>query len=1038
MSQLLHHLPPAPRWAPSAGRVLAVLVLVAAFLVCATVPGGQVVTSSRPVWGFLPTWDQNALTSFRHHAAQMSAVLPSGLVLDATGHVTGGTPADLTALAHARGVAVFPVVANYAGGWQSAGADRMLRTPALRARAVAGLAAGAAANGWNGVNVDLESLPARDRQALPRFISALRGALGSSRQVSVDVPATPSRAFDLPALGQVANSVVVMAYDEHSSPGAPGPIAGARWVAGVGERSIAAVPAARLVIGLPTYSYRWHRHGAPTPLDYGAALTSARRAGVLPAWSAARAAPTFTTGRGAGATTTWMSDAVSLAAQLRALPGPTTPIALWHLGAEDPGVWDLLARSRVPDAPNRFAPTNPAQTIPPSPQVQVVGTGDVVNAVEGRPGWRIIDPLWRSERYLALPRRWRLERWGGGPRQVALTFDDGPDPMWTPQVLAALRRLHAPAAFFLVGRNAASYPGLVRQEMADGFAIGGHTFSHPNLATISDTQIRLQLMGTTRVIGGITGHDPLMFRAPYAADTAPSAPGEVRPLLVAQGLGMTEVGASVDSQDYLRPGVPAIVRNVLGGLRSGDIILVHDAGGDRSQTVQALPAVVRALRAHGYSIVPVSTLVGTSQRALMPPIHGLNLWLSRFVAWVAIAWFWLVRWIAVLGIVLLVLLSARAIAQIILALVHRYRPRPRPRGPLPPVTVVVPAYNEGEVIARTIESLHAQRGVQVEVLVLDDGSIDDTADVARAAGARVVTQANQGKWAALNRGFAAARDEYVVAIDADTILHPDAVARVVRPLLAGDVGAVAGTVKVGNRHTLVTQWQHIEYVTGFNIDRRAQSLMNAVMVIPGAIGAWRRSAVVDAGGYSGRSLAEDCDLTVRLRRAGWRIEFVDDAVAWTEAPETVHALMKQRLRWTFGTLQVLWANRSALFRPSEGFLGWVTLPFAWLYQVVLSTIAPVIDLLVIIAALTGGFPVVLKWFLIATALEMLCAWLAFRMEGEKAWPVLALPVARFAYRQMMYITVMRALFAAARGRRMGWGRLVRTGSVQAESARPTT
>ncbi len=995
-------------------------------------------SASRPIWAFLPTWDQNALTSFRHHADAISTVLPSGLSLDAGARVINHVPASLAALAVTRGVPMQPVLSNYDGGWKPGRADRLVRDAGTRTRAIGALTAAAHAHGWQGVNIDLEGLPARDRLPLVTFVARLRRMLGPGGRVSVDVPAVPSPAYDLSALSRRADAVIVMAYDEHSMPGQAGPIADPAWVRTVVQRSGDRISRGHLVVALPAYSYAWTGHRAPTPLDYSVALTHARNARVLPRWSRSAAAPSFVTGHGRTHAVTWMADAVSLANEMDVLPATSTPVALWHLGGEDPGVWDLLAARDPVTRMNTLPGARPAQTLPPAPQVQVVGTGDMVHAVAGRPGWRTITHDWSSERYRVLPSRWRLERWSGGDHRVAITFDDGPSPDWTPSIMAELTHLGVPATFFLVGRNAASYPGLVRQEVANGFTVGGHTFSHPNLATISDTAARLQLMATTRVIIGITGRDPRLFRAPYAADTAPSGPGEVRPLLIAQGLGMTVTGASVDSQDYRRPGVRAIVHNVLTGLRSGNIILFHDAGGDRSQTVAALPAVVHALRARGFRIVPVSALAGVSPLAVMPRVTGAALWLSRAVAWVAIAWFWLVRWIAVIGIGLLILLSIRAVMLIAFALRNRYRPRALPVGPLAPITVVVPAHNEEAVITRTIESLLAQRGVSLEIVVVDDGSADRTAEVARATGVRVISQVNQGKWAALNEGFREATHGWVVAIDADTILHPEAIQRLVRPLIDSRVGAVAGTAKVGNRHTLVTLWQHIEYVTGFNIDRRAHSEMNAVLVIPGAIGAWRREAVLGVGGYSGRSLAEDCDLTVKIQRAGWSTAFVPDAVAWTEAPESARALCKQRLRWNFGTLQVLWANRDALFRRHAGALGSFTLPFAWLYQIVLSLLAPLIDVLVVVSALTGGLSVVLIWFALATGLEMLCALLAFHMEGESAWPVLAMPLARFVYRQLMYWTVVRSLIAAVRGRRMSWGTLARSGSVRAGSGSRVT
>lgn len=989
---------------------------------------GLAVRSTRPVWGFLPTWDPNAFTSFRHHASQLDVAAPTGLYLAAGGTlVDNQLPRGTVAMIHNRGPRAEPVISNFMHGWRPGLADHVLRTPALRARLVGALRALAGAGGWDGVNVDFEGLPPRDRAPLVSFVAGLSRALGPGREVSVDVPATPSPAYDLRGLGAAAGHVIVMAYDAHTSPGAPGPIATPAFVASAYRRVRAQVPAGRLVMGIPAYAYSWTAHRAPRPISVTEALQVARQRHSLPVWSAAGHAPWFSYGRRGGHTTVWMSDAPAMAADLRAAGPPHSAVAVWRIGAEDPGMWSVLAQTRAPVQVLASA----LSVIPTPARVRLSGTGDIVRAIAGTSGRRDVAPGLTSERYLRLPTPWRLLHTSGGGRRVALTFDDGPSATYTPQILAELQRLHVPATFFLVGKNAAANPGLVQQEVAQGFTVGNHTFTHPNLATTPSWETRLQVWATSQVITGITGRRPTLFRAPFAADTAPLGLGEVRPLIQVQKLGETVVGASVDSQDYLRPGPDKIVRNVLRELKYGNIILFHDGGGDRSQTVAALPLVVSALRARGYHIVSVPQLMGIPAASTMVPVSGTDLWLSRSVAWAAEAWFFMTRWIGIIGIALLTLLGLRALLLGALAIRNRWRQSDPPPGPMPSVTILVPAYEEAAVIGRTLDSLLAQTGVTPEIIVIDDGSRDGTAQAAARPGVRVVRQANAGKWAALNRGLSLARGDVVVAIDADTLLDPGAVALLARWFTDPRIGAVSGTAKVGNRHTLVTAWQHVEYTTGFNFERRAYSDLNAITVVPGAIGAWRRSALLDMGGYSGRTLAEDCDLTVALRRAGWRIHYEPKAVAWTEAPETLRGLARQRLRWTFGTFQVLWLNRGALLRPREGALGMLALPYAWLYQVVLSVLGPVIDLLVLLALLTGGWTLALWWFALASLAEMGVAWLAFRLEGEPAWPVLTLPIQRVLYRQIMYLTVIRSLSRALHGRRLGWGKLARTGTATA-------
>jgi len=367
----------------------------------------------------------------------------------------------------------------------------------------------------------------------------------------------------------------------------------------------------------------------------------------------------------------------------------------------------------------------------------------------------------------------------------------------------------------------------------------------------------------------------------------------------------------------------------------------------------------------------------------------------------------------------------------------------------PDVTVVVPAYNEEKVIIRTVQSLLSQR-YPLEIIVVDDGSPDGTADVV--AGAfqnnpriRVLRKPNGGKASALNLGVHEAKGEIVVAVDADTVLAPGAIEALVGPLADDRVGAVAGNAKVGNRINLVTRWQAVEYVTSQNLDRRAFSLLNCITVVPGAVGAWRRQLVLDAGGFSEQTLAEDQDLTLTLLRRGWRIAYADRAIAYTEAPDTLAGLSRQRFRWSFGTLQCAWKHRGALFRRRYGALGFVALPNVWVFQLLFPFLAPVADLLFVWSLATvylnklqhgaeyamQSLQQVVVYYLAFLAVDWLAGIAALLMEpGEEkglSWLVL---LQRFVYRQVLYLAVVKAVFAAAQGRARGWGKLVRKGTVE--------
>ena len=375
-------------------------------------------------------------------------------------------------------------------------------------------------------------------------------------------------------------------------------------------------------------------------------------------------------------------------------------------------------------------------------------------------------------------------------------------------------------------------------------------------------------------------------------------------------------------------------------------------------------------------------------------------------------------------------------------------------GPL--VSVLIPCFNEEKVIVASVARILHSNWPRLEVLVLDDGSGDATASKVREAfrdepRVTLMSFENGGKAKALNRGLVKAEGEIVVALDADTLFPPDTIGQLVRWFANPKVGAVAGNAVVGNRLNLVTRWQALEYVTAQNLERRALAALGAVTVVPGAVGAWRKSALAALGGYPHDTLAEDQDLTIACQRAGWRVEFDSDARAYTEAPDTVAGLLKQRFRWSFGTLQCLWKHRGALFNRKQPVLGFVALPQIWLFQIFLTAASPLVDLAIVWS---------LIWALYARAyhpvewspddfLRSVFYWAAFifldlsagalgmALERRAPWKDLIwLPVQRFGYRQLMYYVVVKSISTAIRGGRVGWEtKLERRGSAAMDAER---
>jgi cellulose synthase/poly-beta-1,6-N-acetylglucosamine synthase-like glycosyltransferase/peptidoglycan/xylan/chitin deacetylase (PgdA/CDA1 family) len=620
-------------------------------------------------------------------------------------------------------------------------------------------------------------------------------------------------------------------------------------------------------------------------------------------------------------------------------------------------------------------------------------------------------------------------------RRIALTFDDGPDPRWTPRIATELRRLHVPATFFVVGSEVVRHPGLVRSLHRAGFELGNHTFTHADVSTLPGWEQRLQTGLTDNALAGTVGIRPRLFRPPYSSVPAGVSSRQARAYGRLARAGYDVVLTDFDGEDWRRPGVDAIVASATPQGRRGGIVLLHDGGGDRSQTVSALGRLVPALRARGFRFVTVSQLAGLPRSEAEVPVDRWGRARGRIlIATLAVA-----RWTTTVLAWLLVLVALLFVVRVflLLALARRHARTARSReyedGFTPPVSVVVPAFNEVVGIERSVRSLQASDYPELEVIVVDDGSTDGTGDLIASLclpSVTVVRQPNSGKPAALNHGIAAARHDIVVMVDADTVFEPRTLAHLVQPFRRAEVGAVSGNTKVGNRRRLLGRWQHIEYVMGFNLDRRLYDVLRCMPTVPGAIGAFRREALSDAGGVSGATLAEDTDLTLAVGRAGWRVVYEENARAWTEAPATMRGLWRQRYRWCYGTLQSVWKHRGALSRPGEQAIGRRGLPYLVLFQIALPLFAPLIDLFSIYGIVFLNAWAVLAFWCVFTSLQLLLGWYAFRLDRESPRVLWAMPLQQLVYRQLMYLVVVESVLTAIQGSRLHWRPIARRGEIE--------
>lgn len=1032
--------------------------------------GGSAISAHPVTAAFYVPWDDASRAALREHVDHIDWVAPALLSVTGPAHRLQLTnDSNFTAIIHAahRRPKILPVVQNVGdGAWDGKGTAALLHDRHARTAFLNQLILTLKTLHATGVVFDFEALPPGSQRDYLAFLHQAAPMLRDRHLLLTLTVPVDDGSWDLARYGQLADRLFLMDYDQHYIGDKAGPIAAQPWFVQRLRAALKVVPAAKTIVAIGNYAYDW-TDGAATAetLSIEDAWLSAHDSGAPIRFDPASGNASFDYQQDGQVHHVWMLDAASAWNQIRAarLAG-TGGVALWRLGSEDPGFWSALKqRDTAPSAAmGRLTSFN---------SVDVEGNGEILRIDDvptigrrtiamgsGRTAGLITD-----EHFASLPTPYVIRRTGYRPHEVALTFDDGPDPVWTPPVLNILRKAHVPATFFVIGENAMMHPGLLRQIIAQGSEIGNHSYTHPNLAQVWDRGVSLELNSTQRLVEAYTGHAMRLFRAPYFGDAEPTTADEIGPALQAQRAGYLNVGLHVDPGDWTRPGADAIVARTIAQVeagsadRSAQIILLHDSGGDRAQTVAALPRIIQALKARGYRFVPVSTLAGLTPAQVMPQVRGADLVAVRVdvaiflvLAGIAMTLKWLFFAVILFGIGRAVMLAGLALG----SRLPRNRIAPPTIQPDLFVSVIIPAFNEAKVIETSVRRVLSSQQVGLEVIVVDDGSTDGTSRIVTDAFAgdsrvQLLTLANGGKAVALNRALELARAPIIVALDADTQFEPLTIARLARWFADPQVGAVAGNAMVGNRINLVTRWQAVEYVTAQNLERRALARFGAITVVPGAVGAWRRSALDAVGGYPVDTLAEDQDLTIAVQRAGWRIAYDTDAVAWTEAPESFRALSKQRFRWAYGTLQCLWKHRGIWREGKPAGLAWVGLPQAWLFQIGFAMVSPIIDLALVVSALDTALRVhqhgwaqtesdVLRmalYWIAFTAIDIACGAVAYRLEPrEKRYPALLLVAQRFIYRQIMYSVVIRAVGTAILGPWVGWGKLERSGRVQSTDA----
>jgi peptidoglycan-N-acetylglucosamine deacetylase len=1064
---------------------------------------GQIPATYDPLRAaFYVSWDANSLASLKKHykdidllmPEQLHAISPDGAmtIVDYQRNqqlVVKASPAEAIARLNQdqlhrwmRSVSpplelpMMGLLNNYDGTvWRVKELTELLANPAARHRLVNDVVTYAVLAKQEGIVVDFEEVPPASQHNYKDFVGEIGPALHAvGLKLMVTLPARDD-AYDYAFFGKETDAIILFNFDQHWLSSPPGPIAAQDWFMENLRQVREVVPAQKIIVGIANYAYDWTQATKKEPqqaaqFSVQEALLHAYESEAEVEFDPTSLNPHYSYDDEHERThQVWMLDAVTAYNQLRASERMGVQgTALWRFGSVDTSLWPIWDATRPDDAVR-----DKLADIAPGPDLILEGDGDI---------WRIADvpkhgrrtlaydkttDLFTSEKYDALPLSYDIEQIGAAKNKLVLSFDDGPDPRWTPKILDVLKEKKAPGVFFVIGEEANRSPDILKREYAEGHEIGNHTFTHPQFDQTSKTQIKWELNLTQRLIESTLGVKSILFRPPYGIDHQPEYAEEVAQLPYPQELGYLIVGQRIDPDDWSltddkRP-IPAqqIVDGVLRQASKGNIILMHDGGGDRSQTLAALPMVIDQLRAKGYEFVSVSDLIGKTRADVMAPLTFRERLAARADGFIFAIFQWSRFAIATIFILGIIMVSGRALIVGILALIERLRPdHTKLPQPPPSVTVLIPAHNEESVIVQTVTSVLLSDYDNIHVIVVDDGSTDRTLELLHSNfgkndAVQIIHQVNRGKAAALNNALTHAKADIVVTIDADTEIEADAIRNLLRHFSDPLIGAVAGNVKVGNRDRWLTRWQALEYITSQNMEKRAFDLLNCITVVPGALGAWRKAAIEAAGGITADTVAEDADLTIAIRRLGWRVTYDECAVAWTEAPETPRALIRQRFRWTFGTLQSFWKHSDTLFRPKYGTLGWVALPNIFVFQIALPLISPIIDLLFLGSLLLWGLAQLhitqipqlwttadvqrsVVFFLGFIIIDVLTCIIAFALERHEDWTLL-IPVLlqRFYYRQLMYIVLFRSVKEAVSGRPVGWRGVEHEPREPHEPPRPT-
>jgi peptidoglycan-N-acetylglucosamine deacetylase len=1024
---------------------------------------------------FYVAWDPQSFYSLERNISKLNLVIPEWFFIDPTADtVYSIIDKKALTLMKAAGVEIMPILSNnYKQIFRGESVHRILTTPAKRERLINDLIRLLKQNDFAGLNVDFEELQETSDETLVSFQKELYEKLHANNFLVTQDVIPFNDDYNFKALAKYNDYLILMAYDEYHTETKPGPISSQKWIQAALDKMDNMVPAQKIILGMAGYGYDWKLKSKQVEiLSYQEALANARESDAVVDFDNDTYNLHYQYYDGSDSMhEVHFTDAATNFNTLRfATEYQLAGTALWRLGSEDSRLWEFYNKPMTKAALKSFD-FKEFSTVPAGSKPDYIGDGEVLDVIatptDGyiTPEIDTLDMLISEEAYTKLPSTYVIRKFGNTKkRQIVLTYDDGPDPVYTKQILDTLAWYHVPANFFIVGIEAENNIPLVKRIFREGHELGNHTFFHPNMAKVSTQRANLEMDLTRLLIECITGHSTIMFRAPFNADSEPDKSEELIPVALSRKKNYLTVGESIDTEDWQKEEMPSLNADTIfnrvvavyekrihnpdkedtTGV-NGNIILLHDAGGDRTATVAATGKIIRFFQSRGYTFTTVANLLGKKPEDVMPAVpKGSGYYMLQANYVFAEIGYLTGALLYSLFLLFLVLSGIRLLIIGVLAYLQKKKNN-LPALDLaanknwPMVSIIVPAYNEEVNAVNSIHNLLKCNYPLFEIVIVDDGSIDATAEKLMTVfhehpQVRIFTKPNGGKASALNFGIAHANANYVICIDADTQLAPDAVSMLMKnfltPVSGKQVGAVAGTVKVGNEINILTRWQSIEYIVGQNFDRKAFAHVNAITVVPGAIGAFNKQILLDAGGFTTDTLAEDCDLTIRILKEGFIVANEPDAIAYTEAPETVKQFMKQRFRWSFGVMQVFWKHKDLLFNTKHKALGLIAMPDILLFKYIIPLFTPIADVLMFIGLLTGNAEKIGKYYMLFILVDAFTAGIAFAFAKERPWKLIWLIPQRLIYRWLMLIVLFRSFRKAIKGELQHWGVLKRTGNMK--------